>query len=108
MAGPRKEDRSSLVWQSQLPSQRQAKEGIAMKKVHVVQPPSKTRETVVKQYIRAVRGLSVTFFVLSVCLAAAGALAQQSGGREVKEAREVSELKKVTWQFWTRALVRIP
>ena len=50
-----------------------------MKKVHVVQPPSKTRETVVRQHIRTVRGLSVTFFVLSVCLAAAGALAQQSG-----------------------------
>src|SRR5258708_21044328 len=84
MAGPRKEDRSNLVWQSQLPSQRQAKEGIAMKKVHVVQPPSKTRETVVKQYIRAVRGLSVTFFVLSVCLAAAGALAQQLGRESVQ------------------------
>ena len=48
-----------------------------MKKVHVVQPPRKTRETVVKQHIRVVRGLSVTFFVLSVCLAGAGAFAQQ-------------------------------
>jgi len=50
-----------------------------MKKNHVVQPPEKTREALLKQHIRNVRGLSVTFFVLSVSLAAAGALAQQSG-----------------------------
>jgi len=48
-----------------------------MEKVHVVQPPSKTRETVVNQHIRVMRALSVTFFVLSVCLAGAGAFAQQ-------------------------------
>jgi CxxC motif-containing protein (DUF1111 family) len=59
-----------------------------MKNVHVVQPPSKTRETVVKQHIRDGRGLSVVVFVLSVCLSAAGALARQSdrgrnrGGQE--------------------------
>jgi CxxC motif-containing protein (DUF1111 family) len=33
----------------------------------------------VKQHIRIMRGLSVTFFVLSVCLAGAGAFAQQFG-----------------------------
>src|ERR1700674_3290533 len=49
-----------------------------MKKNHLIQPPSKTWETVVRQQVRIVRGLSVIFFVLSVCLAAAGALAQQS------------------------------
>ena len=50
-----------------------------MKKVHVVQPPRKTRETLVKLHIRVMRGLSVTFFVLSVCLVGAGAFAQQFG-----------------------------
>src|SRR6267154_5116814 len=50
-----------------------------MKRIHVVQPSEKPRETVEKRRIRAVRGLSLLFFVLSVCLAAAGALAQQSG-----------------------------
>jgi CxxC motif-containing protein (DUF1111 family) len=50
-----------------------------MKKVHVVQPPRKTRETAVKQQKHIVRGLSVMFFVLSVCLAGAGAFAQQFG-----------------------------
>ena len=50
-----------------------------MKKIHVVQPPKKTRETIVKQRIRHVRSLSIAVFVLSVCLAAAGALAQQAG-----------------------------
>jgi CxxC motif-containing protein (DUF1111 family) len=50
-----------------------------MKKVHIVQPPRKTRETLVKQHIRVTRALSVTFFVLSVCLAGAGTFAQQFG-----------------------------
>jgi CxxC motif-containing protein (DUF1111 family) len=50
-----------------------------MKNVHVVQPPRKTRETLVKHDIRIMRGLSVTFFVLSVCLVGAGAFAQQFG-----------------------------
>jgi CxxC motif-containing protein (DUF1111 family) len=59
-----------------------------MKKVHVVQPPGKTGDAVVNQRIRIVRGLSVTLFVLSVCLAAARVIAQQSnrdrdpGGQE--------------------------
>jgi CxxC motif-containing protein (DUF1111 family) len=48
-----------------------------MKTVHVIPPSGKTRETVVKQHVRLKRGLSVTFFVLSVCLAGAGAFAQQ-------------------------------
>jgi CxxC motif-containing protein (DUF1111 family) len=71
------ETNSCLAWQSLLPSSRQAKEGIAMKKVHVVQPSGKTREAVAKRHSRIVRGLSAAFFVLSLCFAAAGALAQQ-------------------------------
>ncbi len=50
-----------------------------MKKVHVVQPSGKTRETVVKQEIHFGRALFVMFFVLSFCLATTGALAQQFG-----------------------------
>jgi CxxC motif-containing protein (DUF1111 family) len=50
-----------------------------MKKIHAVQRPEKTGVTITTQRIRIVRGLSVTFFVLSVCFATAGALAQQSG-----------------------------
>jgi cytochrome c553 len=61
------------------PSSHQAKEGIAMNIDRVVQPPRKIRETIVKHHNRIVRGLPVTFLVLSVCLAAAGVLAQQSG-----------------------------
>lgn len=49
-----------------------------MKTVHVVPPSGKTRETVVKHHIRAVRAFSAIFFILAVCLATAGALAQQS------------------------------
>ncbi len=50
-----------------------------MKNVHVVQPPSKTRDTVVRPQDKTLRGLPVTIFVLSVCLAGAGAFAQQFG-----------------------------
>jgi hypothetical protein len=49
-----------------------------MKTVHVVPPSGKTRGKVVKQQNHIVQGLYVTFFVLSLCFAAAGALAQQS------------------------------
>jgi CxxC motif-containing protein (DUF1111 family) len=49
-----------------------------MKKVHVVQPSGKTGVTITKRRIRLVRSLSATFFVLSICFATAGALAQQS------------------------------
>ncbi|HSZ20475.1 MAG TPA: di-heme oxidoredictase family protein [Candidatus Acidoferrum sp.] len=50
-----------------------------MKKVYVVQPSGKTWDIFVKQQVRVLRGLSVTFFLLAVCLATAGALAQQPG-----------------------------
>jgi CxxC motif-containing protein (DUF1111 family) len=49
-----------------------------MKKVHVVQPPSKTREIFAKRHYRLVRGMPLMFFFFSVCLAAVGAFAQQS------------------------------
>jgi CxxC motif-containing protein (DUF1111 family) len=61
------------------PGSRQAKEGIAMNIDNVVQHPRKTGKTIVKHRNRFLRGLSATFFGLSVCLAAAGVLAQQSG-----------------------------
>ena len=50
-----------------------------MKKVHVVQPPGKITKRVATQKIRVVRGMSLTFLVLSVCLATGGAFAQQFG-----------------------------
>ena len=50
-----------------------------MKKVYVVQPSGKTWDIFVKQHVRVLRSLSVTIFLLAVCLATAGALAQQSG-----------------------------
>jgi CxxC motif-containing protein (DUF1111 family) len=49
-----------------------------MRKVHVVQPPSKIRETIVKRHNRGLRGMSVMFFVLSLGLAAAGVIAQDN------------------------------
>jgi CxxC motif-containing protein (DUF1111 family) len=49
-----------------------------MKKIHMDQPPSNIRETFVNRRKRTVRSISVMFFVLSGCLAAAGAFAQQS------------------------------
>jgi CxxC motif-containing protein (DUF1111 family) len=61
-----------------------------MKRIHVVKPSGKTREMGQKQQIRIVPGLFVTFFVFSICIAAAGTLAQQfgrdrggGGGRDV-------------------------
>jgi CxxC motif-containing protein (DUF1111 family) len=50
-----------------------------MKKIYVVQSSGKAREIVVKQHIRVLRGLCAIFFVLSLCFATGGALAQQFG-----------------------------
>jgi CxxC motif-containing protein (DUF1111 family) len=49
-----------------------------MKKIMVVRSSGNTGDTLTKQHPRIVRVISVTFFVFSICLAAAGALAQQS------------------------------
>jgi CxxC motif-containing protein (DUF1111 family) len=50
-----------------------------MKKIHDVQPPPKIGKTAVPAQIRILRGLSVTLFVLSVCLTMGTAFAQQFG-----------------------------
>ena len=87
-----------------------------MKTVHVVPPSGKTRGKFVKQQNYIVQGLYVTFFVLSLCFAAAGSLAQQSnrernqggqGGRVkgIKEVEGGKEVKGATWKAWIRALV---
>jgi len=49
-----------------------------MKKINIAPPSRNNRTTVAKQPIRIVRGLTVTFFILSLGFAAAGAIAQQS------------------------------
>ena len=69
----------------------------------------KSRETVVKQHTRIVRGLSATFFVLSVCFAAAGALAQQFDRDRGRQGQGTGGQggKEAIWKAWTRALARV-
>jgi CxxC motif-containing protein (DUF1111 family) len=59
-----------------------------MKKIHVVLPPRKARGAPKKQNTRIVQCLSAIFFVLALCFAAAGALAQQSDRERGRRGRE--------------------
>jgi CxxC motif-containing protein (DUF1111 family) len=49
-----------------------------MKRNNALQPPQKGRKKAIIQPVRIVRGLSATLFVLSICLAAAGVIAQDN------------------------------
>lgn len=59
-----------------------------MKIAHALQPPGKARDTVLKQQLRILPGLFVTFFLLWFCFAAAGALAQQSDRDRGRDGRD--------------------